>query len=259
MPRKKTLWFRFYVEAIHDRKLRRQDPAVRWLWVVILAVARRSPQPGYLLVSDEGDGFDPMTIEDLADDAAMKLSEVRKGVETFTSNGMLTHDDDVGALFVTKWWDRQFESDDTAARTAKHRSRERSNNAGGNVPTTPEGTASSRARDPRASQALATEAETEAEELPPQPPADAGGASASGDKLNPRAAGTNPRAQAKRQQQTTSRLEGARSRGRTLALGGSSRTDVITALDRDYNGQPELYDAALAAYDAHHAVEAADG
>lgn len=249
MPRKKTLWFRFYVEAIHDRKLRRQPPAARWLWVVILAAARRSPVPGVLLIADDGDKPDPITIDDLVDDAALKPVEVRRAIRTFLELGMLSTDEDLDAWYVTRWWDRQFESDDVTARTAKHRSRERSDEQDRNVPTSSEGTSPSHARASRASHALATEAE--AEEVPPQPPPAGGGDPPSDAKLNPRAAGTNPRAIAQRQRTTTSRLEGAQSRGATLALGGSSRNDALATMKREYPNDEELATIAMQAYDEH--------
>lgn len=146
MPRKRTLWFRFYVEAIHDRKLRRQNPAVRWLWVVVLAIARKSPIPGFLLLADEGTGPEPITVADLADEAALKSADVRKGLDAFVRLGMLCEDEAIGALRVVKWQERQFESDDTTKRTRKHRSQEQPNEQGGNVPTSAEGTSFSHAR-----------------------------------------------------------------------------------------------------------------
>jgi hypothetical protein len=43
-------WFKFYVEAIDDQKLWCRPPAERWLWTVLMAMARRSPEPGVLLI-----------------------------------------------------------------------------------------------------------------------------------------------------------------------------------------------------------------
>lgn len=161
MPRKKTLWFRFYVEAIHDRKLRRQPPATRWLWVVLLALARKSPVPGTLLLAIDGGEDDPIEIDDLVDEAALSKREVRAGMAEFERLGMLERNGD-GAWVVAKWGERQFESDDATQRTRKHRSKQRSEEQGRNVPTSPDGTAEGTAP----SRALATEAETEAEEPP---------------------------------------------------------------------------------------------
>lgn len=136
MPRKPMPWFRFYVEAVHDRKLRRQDPAVRWLWVAILAIARQSPTPGLLLLSSADDQGEPVELADLADVAAVDLATVEKGTAEFERLGMLTRDG--RAWRVTKWDDRQFESDDVTKRTRRHRDTKEQRR---NVPTSFQGTA----------------------------------------------------------------------------------------------------------------------
>lgn len=123
MPRPQRPWFRFYVEAIHDRKLRRLPPAQRWLWIVVLAMARQSPVPGYLLLTCDGNGLEAVDENDLADAAAIKVSEVRAGMAAFRKMGMLTLDETLKCDAVTKWGERQFESDEVAARTRKHRSK----------------------------------------------------------------------------------------------------------------------------------------
>jgi len=80
-------WFRFYVEAIHDRKLRRRSPSDRWLWIVLLAVARESSAPGVLLIGNKA-----AAIEDLADLAALKVREVKAGMDYFIAEGMVITD-----------------------------------------------------------------------------------------------------------------------------------------------------------------------
>lgn len=126
MAPKKQPWFRFYVEACHDRKLRRLKPSERWLWVAVLAIARESPKPGWLLVKD-GDAF---TVEDIADFAGMAERDVAAGMDKLEHAGLVATSD--GAWFVPSWDKRQFESDDVAQRTAKHRQR--------NVPSSFQGT-----------------------------------------------------------------------------------------------------------------------
>lgn len=118
----KRPWFRFYVEAIYDRKLRRLPPAQRWLWVVILAIARQSPIPGVLLLSVDGvDGA--VTDDDLADASGLKVSDVRKGLDAMASVGMLITDLDLGAWRVVAWNERQYESDKSTERASKHRAK----------------------------------------------------------------------------------------------------------------------------------------
>ncbi|HET7734360.1 MAG TPA: hypothetical protein VFK52_00175 [Nocardioidaceae bacterium] len=117
MPRKPMPWFRFYVEAVHDRKLRRQKPETRWLFVACLAAARQSPQPGWLLVGDN----DPMDLDDLADWAGMPAKNVRAGMDALIEVGVVDRAD--GAWFVPNWDERQYESDNSTKRTQKHRAK----------------------------------------------------------------------------------------------------------------------------------------
>lgn len=143
MPPKPRPWFRFYVEAFHDPKLRRLTAAQRWLWVAILGAARKSCRPGYLLVSES----QPMDQHDLADLAAMQLRDVRRALPLFEQSGMIEQDPDSGAWRVTRWSERQYESDDVTKRTRKHRSnvtdetfQRRSDDGGWNGATSSDGT-----------------------------------------------------------------------------------------------------------------------
>lgn len=108
-------WFRFYCEAVHDRKLRRLTPAQRWVWVAVLCAARQSPKPGFLLVGDE-----PMNVDDLADIAAVSSKETAGAVRAFLAAGMLEDGFD-GVWQVVAWEKRQYESDRSTTRTRKHR------------------------------------------------------------------------------------------------------------------------------------------
>lgn len=139
MPRPARPWFRFYVEALSDRKLRRLTPAQRWLWVAVLGAARQSCIPGYLMVSER----EPMDASDLADIAAMTVKDVEVALPKFEMAGMLTRNTDLNCWAVTAWDARQFESDDVTARTTKHRTKERSNVPPKTVPTPFQGTPAS--------------------------------------------------------------------------------------------------------------------
>lgn len=125
-------WFRFYVEAFSDRKIRRLKPAQRWVWVAILGAARDSYDPGVLYVAPDL----PMTEQELADFADVPLKEVSAALRAMESMSMITRVD--GTIQVTNWDVRQFESDNVTARTRNHRerSRERSNDVPGNGPET---------------------------------------------------------------------------------------------------------------------------
>lgn len=166
MARPARPWFRFYVEAFADRKLRRLKPETRWLFAACIGLARQSPDPGRLLI-----GGQAAQVDDLADFAALTPTQVSRGVNQLLDGGLLTRDA-VGVLEVPAFRDRQFESDNVTERTRKHRSKERSNNAGGNAPE--------------------TEADTD---TPPLPPAQRGESAAAhnGQHPNCRACGTSRR------------------------------------------------------------------
>ena len=119
MPRPSRPWFRFYVEAVHDPKLRRMKPEIRWLWVAVLSAARESPIPGWLSLNETYLGY---TAADLADYAAMREKDVEAGLEQFLRMGILMFDPNVSCWYVPKWDDRQFDSDKVTERTRKHRS-----------------------------------------------------------------------------------------------------------------------------------------
>lgn len=134
MPRPIRPWFRFYVEAFSDRKLRRLTPTQRWIWVAVLGAARDSPTGGDLLIAE---GV-PMTYDELADFADVKPREIGPAITAMQRLGMVSLGDD-GMVSVSNWNSRQFEAtDNVTKRTQAHRerSKERSNDVPGNTPET---------------------------------------------------------------------------------------------------------------------------
>lgn len=121
MPRTARPWFRFYVEAVADRKVRRLKPEHRWLFVACLAAARQSPEAGVLLVAEGS----PMDCRDLADFAGMDLRTVRAGMVALAEAGLIVQgssgDSEGIAYRSPAFLSRQYESDDVTARTRKHR------------------------------------------------------------------------------------------------------------------------------------------
>lgn len=115
-PRKQP-WFRFYVEAVTDPKLRRLTPAQKWLWVVVLAAAKQSHIEGWLMLTER----EPMTAKDVADLAGMKEREVASGIDALVRLGLLEFDAVLGSWQVVAWDRRQYPSDDATTRTRKHR------------------------------------------------------------------------------------------------------------------------------------------
>lgn len=113
----KMPWFRFYVEAVADKKLRRQKPETRWLFVACLAAARSSVEPGVLLVAE---GV-PMHEADLADFAGLTIRQTTAGVQALLEVGVIAFDEEAQAWFVPAWAERQYESDLSTERVRKHR------------------------------------------------------------------------------------------------------------------------------------------
>lgn len=146
-------WFRFYTEAIYDRKLRKLKPDVRWLFVVCLSLARRSPLPGVLMLTES----EPVDWDDLVDAAAMTLPAVEKGMTALDRGGLVKFDDGfLHAWFVPKWDERQYESDSSTERVKRFRERQR--NVSGNGSGTRQ-----------------RQSQRQTEITPPTPPASQGG------------------------------------------------------------------------------------
>lgn len=118
MARPARPWFRFYTEAFTDEKLLRLAPTQRWLWVAILGAARRSAEPGRLVISTG----EPMTASEIARFADVPEDEVWPALEAMRRYGMVAWDDD-GLIEVCNWSERQYESDTSAKRTRNYRER----------------------------------------------------------------------------------------------------------------------------------------
>jgi len=112
-------WFRLYTEITRDRKLRRHDCNVRWTWIAIMCMARSSPKPGYLLISE---GV-PATIDDIADEAAVDRDTVENAFQIFIDLNMLNCE---GNEYKIVHWDtRQFSTDDAAERKREYRDKKK--------------------------------------------------------------------------------------------------------------------------------------
>lgn len=82
-----------------NRKLRRLPVTQRWVYVAgVLALASQSPIRGALLITDG----EPVTAEDLAEEATVKLADARAALESFRRLGMLDRDDH-GIEWVHDW------------------------------------------------------------------------------------------------------------------------------------------------------------
>lgn len=122
---RKNPWFRLYTETVKDRKIRRLDPAHRWLWIVVLTAASESPIPGFLVLSDR-ESYDA---HDLADLAALPVKAVEAGLKALEKVGVIQMDAALGAWWVPKWSERQFASDNSTERSQRSRQRRRNGDA----------------------------------------------------------------------------------------------------------------------------------
>lgn len=115
-------WFRFYTEAISDKKLRRiardnneSMAHVIGVWTIVLAMASDSPERGKLLISDDV----PATIDDINDAAGCNVTATFQkllvtGLVTVTGNNVYE---------VPAWNNRQFDSDNSTKRVQELRKR----------------------------------------------------------------------------------------------------------------------------------------
>jgi ribonuclease P protein component len=129
-------WFRFYTEAISDKKLRRiardnneSMAHVIGVWTIVLSMASDSPERGKLLISDEV----PATIDDINDAAGCNVTAT---FQKLLVTGLVTvtvTDDGQNVYEVPAWERRQFESDSSATRVRRHRERKKAAQNDANV------------------------------------------------------------------------------------------------------------------------------
>lgn len=123
-------WFRFYSEALHDRKLGRvcrisgQDKArVLGAWTVILCLASESPERGRLLIAEDM----PLTQDEILDEMGLDGDGVEI-LEAMEAVGMIEVDQSCGCgcYQVAAWGKRQFEeADNSTERVRRFRERQR--------------------------------------------------------------------------------------------------------------------------------------
>jgi hypothetical protein len=113
-------WLRLYTDITRDHKLRRYDPAVRWVWITLLVMARQSPVPGHLLLSENN----PATIDDIRDEAAVSKKIMENSLKIFLEIEKIIEEKD--GVFIIKNWDkRQFETVKSTDRVRAYREREK--------------------------------------------------------------------------------------------------------------------------------------
>lgn len=124
-------WFRFYSDAINDRKFRRiayetQQPVatVLGIWAIVLSIASESPVRGALLI-----GPLPANENDVSMAAGCNVSET---FQLFCETGLVTQVD--GVWCVSAWDKRQYASDASSDRVKAYRERVKSGQNGQNPP-----------------------------------------------------------------------------------------------------------------------------
>lgn len=124
-------WFRFYSDAINDRKFRRiayetQQPVatVLGIWTIVLSIASESPVRGALLI-----GPLPANENDISMAAGCNVSET---FQLFCETGLVTQVD--GVWCVSAWDKRQYVSDASSDRVKAYRERVKSGQNGQNPP-----------------------------------------------------------------------------------------------------------------------------
>ena len=101
-------WFRFYSEALHDPKVRRLPGGLFKDWVLILCIANEGKPRGVL-----------PSVADIAYHFSRSPAKAETLLADLQGRGLL--DDVDGNLAPHNWDQRQFLSDDVAARVRKHR------------------------------------------------------------------------------------------------------------------------------------------
>lgn len=123
-------WFRFYNEAIDDRKLKRvardaDQPLalVIGCWSIIMALANNDYERGYLLLGSDS----PFSRDDLLDEIGQGLNgEIASRILfEFESIGLIAMELDTQIYYLPAFSKRQYESDTSTPRVRAFRERQR--------------------------------------------------------------------------------------------------------------------------------------
>jgi DnaD/phage-associated family protein len=118
-------WFRFYSEALSDRKVARAvrisgqpKAVVMGVWLILLCLANDSPERGKLMLGDD------MWLEEdeIVAETGLDMVTFGKVISAFQQLNMLA----VGRGYeLPNWSKRQYKSDNSSARVAAYRERKR--------------------------------------------------------------------------------------------------------------------------------------
>lgn len=103
-------WFRFYHEFMDDPKIAMMSDSDQLLWVKALCLASDNENNrGVITLSDE----------EICWKLRITVESWRHAIDKFRAKGMIEHCD--GGYKITNWDKRQYKSDSSAERVAKHR------------------------------------------------------------------------------------------------------------------------------------------
>lgn len=119
------------VEVGGSRKLRRFSAEERWCVLAgVWALAAKSPLRGYLLITEKL----PVEVEDIAEQAGVKVTTARSTLKKMRDLGMLEYDDELKAEHVHDWHQHQPEPKASESREAwrerQRRKRDKDRQAG---------------------------------------------------------------------------------------------------------------------------------
>jgi len=121
-------WFRFYSEAVKDRKVKyvaertgQSKATILGVLAVIFSMANDSPQPGKLLLANKI----AIKTEEIAEDCGIKLKKIETILAELVAVGIieLTENNPHGEpyYYCVNWDKRQFKHDNSTVRVRRHR------------------------------------------------------------------------------------------------------------------------------------------
>lgn len=117
-------WLRLYTDIINDRKIRRLPIPYKWVWIIMLCMAKESPQEGKLLLSENV----PVNLEDISDYAQVEIEEIKKAIDIFKKFNMVHEEGDI--YVITNWNKRQYVSDNSTERWKRWYEKSKKSNVG---------------------------------------------------------------------------------------------------------------------------------
>lgn len=107
-------WFRFYSEFRSDPKMRRMPIPHRYAFIMLLCLASENNERGTISGLDD---------DDIAFELEMSTEDWLTLKAKFKAKGLIDFEGD--KIQITKWHERQFTSDSSAERVAKHRQKKK--------------------------------------------------------------------------------------------------------------------------------------